>query len=228
MTDREEILRRYKEIKDRLMRASGAWGGVEILPVTKTVAPQRIAALSDAGVTRVGENRVQEAMEKLDALQDAFDIHIIGRLQTNKAKYAARFAFCVQSLDRIELAEALQKALEKEKRTLEAFVQVNIGRDENKAGIDREEAAAFLSRLRAYDHIRITGLMTVAPIVQAPEDARVYFKDMRNLFDEMKEKNGGEELKHLSMGMSSDCLIAAEEGATMVRVGSYLFGPRVY
>lgn len=228
MTDREEILLRYHEISKRLTEASGQWGGVEILPVTKTVEAERFLCLKEAGVKTIGENRVQEAMEKLEKLNGAFDIHIIGRMQTNKCKYAARFAACVQSLDRIELAKELQKALAKEKRRMEAYVEVNIGKDPDKAGIFREEVSGFLKELRAFDAISITGLMTVAPIVENAEDARVYFKDMRRLFDDMKNMPGGEKLVHLSMGMSKDCLIAAQEGATVVRVGSGLFGPRVY
>lgn len=228
MTDREEILSRYLDIQKRLNEASGAWGGVEILPVTKTVPPERILCLKDAGVQRIGENRVQEAMDKLDALGEHFDFHIIGRVQTNKCKYLTRFAACIQSLDRLELARELQKALTREKRTIEAYVEVNIGSDPNKAGISKEEAPAFLRELRAFENIRVTGLMTIAPITEEAEGARVYFREMRRLFDDMKNAPGGEGLVHLSMGMSKDCLIAAQEGATEVRVGSYLFGQREY
>lgn len=228
MTVKEEILRRYREIHQSVQSASGAWGGCEVMPVTKTVEAERILCLKDASVLRIGENRVQEAMEKLDALSGAFDIHIIGRMQTNKAKYAARFAACVQSLDRIELAEALQKALLKENRTLEAYVEINIGKDPAKAGVFEEDAHAFLKELRAYENLQITGLMTVAPIVENAQDARGYFRRMRRLFDELKYMPGGEKLQNLSMGMSKDCLVAAQEGATIVRVGSAVFGARNY
>ena len=228
MSDREEILNRYFALEKQLCAASGAFGGCAILPVTKMVEAERILYLKDAGVKKIGENRVQEAMEKLDALSDTFEIQIIGRLQTNKCKYAARFATCVQSLDRIELAETLQKALLKEKRTIEAYIEVNIGRDPAKAGIFKEDVPAFLKALRVYENLSVTGLMTVAPIVENPEDARGYFRDMRLLFDEMKSAPGGENIRNLSMGMSKDCIVAAEEGATVVRVGSSLFGARVY
>lgn len=228
MSIREDILSRYQALYESVQAASGAWGGCEVMPVTKTVECERILYLKDAGVKRIGENRVQEAMEKLNALSDAFEFHIIGRMQTNKAKYAARFASCVQSLDRIELAEALQKALLKENRTLEAYIEINIGKDPAKAGIFREDAHAFIKELRAYENLKITGLMTVAPIVEKPEDARGYFREMRLLFDEMRHAPGGENLKNLSMGMSKDCLVAAEEGATVVRVGSAIFGARTY
>ena len=228
MTDREAILNRYLTLEKKIQSASGAFGGCRILPVTKTVEAERILSLKEAGVTAIGENRVQEAMEKLESLNGAFEIHIIGRMQTNKCKYAARFAACVQSLDRIELAEALQKALSKEKRSIETYIEVNIGKDPNKAGVFKEDVPAFLKALRAYENLSVTGLMTVAPIVENPEDARGYFREMRILFDEMKSAPGGEKLKHLSMGMSKDCIIAAQEGATVVRVGSTIFGPRAY
>lgn len=228
MTVKEEIMNRYRAIYQSVQAASGAWGGCEVMPVTKTVEASRILCLAGAGIRAIGENRVQEAMEKLEALDGAFGVHIIGRMQTNKAKYVAKFASCVQSLDRIELAEALQKALAKENRTMEAYIEINIGKDPAKAGVFREEANAFLKALRAYENLRITGLMTVAPIVEKAEDARGYFRQMRLLFDEMKHAPGGENIVNLSMGMSKDCLVAAEEGATIVRVGSAIFGARNY
>ncbi len=228
MTDREQILNRYRELEKRIREASGCFGGCKILPVTKTIDTERILYLKEAGVRTIGENRVQEAMEKLDALKDAFEFHIIGRMQTNKCKYAAKFATCIQSLDRLELAEALQKALLKENKTIEVYIEVNIGRDPNKAGIFKEDVPEFLKALRVYENLSVTGLMTVAPIVENAEDARGYFKDMRVLFDEMQSAPGGEKIRHLSMGMSKDCIVAAQEGATVVRVGSTIFGPRVY
>ncbi len=228
MTDREQILNRYLALEKKIQEASGCFGGCKILPVTKTIDTERILYLKEAGVRTIGENRVQEAMEKLDALKDAFEFHIIGRMQTNKCKYAVRFATCIQSLDRLELAEALQRALLKENKTIEAYVEVNIGKDPNKAGIFKEDVPEFLKALRAYENLSVTGLMTVAPIVENAEDARGYFRDMRILFDEMKSAPGGEKIRHLSMGMSKDCIVAAQEGATVVRVGSTIFGPRVY
>ena len=166
MTDREAILNRYLELEKKIQAASGAFGGCKVLPVTKTVDCEHILYLKEAGVKAIGENRVQEAMEKLDALKDSFEFHIIGRMQTNKCKYAARFAACIQSLDRIELAEALQRALLKEKRVIETYVEVNIGRDPSKAGIFKEDVPEFLKALRVYENLSVTGLMTVAPIVE--------------------------------------------------------------
>ncbi|MBQ3078779.1 MAG: YggS family pyridoxal phosphate-dependent enzyme [Clostridia bacterium] len=226
MRDKEEILFRYKGLHDTLNDMSGKWGGVKILPVTKTVDAERILYLKEAGVEQIGENRVQEAMEKLDALNGAFDIHIIGRMQTNKAKYASRFASVIQSIDRIELCEALERALDKAGRTMKALIEVNIGNDPNKAGISEEETSDFVRKMKAYPHLIVKGLMTVAPIVQDAEEVRPYFQRMRRLFDGIRQESGGENMDTLSMGMSNDCFIAAQEGATIVRIGSAIFGRR--
>lgn len=226
MTDREEILARFGSLKKKLNEASGKWGGVKILPVTKTVSAERIQYLREAGVQEIGENRVQEAMEKHAALKEDFSFRIIGRMQTNKAKYVAGFAKSVDSLDRIELAEALEKAMAKADRQLEVLIEVNIGNDPAKGGIRPEDTMAFLKNLKAYEHLSVRGLMTVAPIVSEPEEARVYFRNMRRLFEEARQHDGNIDV--LSMGMSKDCFVAAEEGATVVRVGSGIFGARVY
>lgn len=227
MTDAETILGNYETLRRRLDLASGRAGVPELMPVTKTVAPERIACLRQVGVRAIGENRVNEALEKRAALGDDFDIHIIGRLQTNKAAQAARLAQMVQSLDRLPLAEALETALTRTGRQLDALVQVNIGRDPAKAGIFAEDAEAFLARLQAYPHLRVRGLMTVAPLTETPEGARPYFRALKALFERLKrDPRFAGQMEILSMGMSADCEIAAQEGATLVRVGAALFGKR--
>lgn len=213
---------RYRALRARLNACSPLAQGVRILPVTKTVEAARILPLRDEGVTEIGENRVQEALEKLPALGDAFGIRIIGRLQTNKARYVARFARAVESLDRIELAEALQRALDRESRVLDVLIEVNAGNDPAKAGVSPEAVGAFLRALSAYDRLRVRGLMTVAPIAPDPEAVRPCFRRMRRLFEDL----GAGEWDTLSMGMSADCEVAAEEGATQVRAGSAIFGKR--
>lgn len=227
MTDAEEILSRYRMLCRTLCEHSPLSEGVSVLPVTKTVSAERIACLKDAGVTLIGENRVQEAMEKREALKNAFDIHIIGRTQTNKAKYVLRFAKMVQSLDRRELAEALSREAVRAGRTLDVLIEVNIGRDPAKAGIMEEDAPDFVRECEKTDGLNVQGLMTVVPIVSDPEDARPYFRKMRALYERLRDERP-ENMRILSMGMSHDCLIAAQEGATMVRVGSGIFGQRVY
>ena len=219
MTD--EALK-YLALQKRLNARSPLKEGVRVLPVTKTVAPARILPLKDAGAAEIGENRVQEALEKLPLLKDAFGIRIIGRLQTNKARYVARFASAVESLDRIELADALQRALDREDRVLDVLIEVNAGNDPAKAGVAPEELKEFLRAVSAYDRLRVRGLMTVAPIAPDPEMVRPCFRRMRRLFEDF----GAGEWDTLSMGMSADCDVAAEEGATQVRAGSAIFGKR--
>lgn len=219
MTDE---VRKYLALRERLNARSPLKEGVRVLPVTKTVEPARILPLKDAGVAEIGENRVQEALEKLPALGNAFGIRVIGRLQTNKARYVARFASAVESLDRIELADALQRALDKENRALDVLIEVNAGNDPAKAGVAPEEVREFLRAVSAYDRLRVRGLMTVAPIAPDPELVRPCFRQMRRLFEDV----GAGEWDTLSMGMSADCDVAAEEGATQVRAGSAIFGKR--
>lgn len=217
----EEVLK-YLALQKRLNARSPLKEGVRVLPVTKTVEPTRILPLKDAGAAEIGENRVQEALEKLPLLEGAFGIRIIGRLQTNKARYVARIASAVESLDRIELADALQRALDRENRALDVLIEVNAGNDPAKAGVAPEELKQFLRVASAYDRLRVRGLMTVAPIAPDPELVRPCFRRMRRLFEDF----GAGEWDTLSMGMSADCDVAAEEGATQVRAGSAIFGKR--
>lgn len=217
----EEVLK-YLALQKRLNARSPLKKGVRVLPVTKTVEPARILPLKDAGAAEIGENRVQEALEKLPLLEGAFGIRIIGRLQTNKARYVARIASAVESLDRIELANALQRALDRENRALDVLIEVNAGNDPAKAGVAPEELKQFLRAASAYDRLRVRGLMTVAPIADDPELVRPCFRRMRRLFEDF----GAGEWDTLSMGMSADCDVAAEEGATQVRAGSAIFGKR--
>lgn len=217
----EEVLK-YLALQKRLNARSPLKEGVRVLPVTKTVEPARILPLKDAGAAEIGENRVQEALEKLPLLEGAFGIRIIGRLQTNKARYVARIASAVESLDRIELADALQRALDRENRALDVLIEVNAGNDPAKAGVAPEELKQFLRAASAYDRLRVRGLMTVAPIADDPELVRPCFRRMRRLFEDF----GAGEWDTLSMGMSADCDVAAEEGATQVRAGSAIFGKR--
>ena len=217
-----EEVRKYLALQKRLNARSPLKEGVRVLPVTKTVEPARILPLKDAGAAEIGENRVQEALEKLPLLKCAFGIRIIGRLQTNKARYVARIASAVESLDRIELADALQRALDRENRALDVLIEVNAGNDPAKAGVAPEELKQFLRAASAYDRLRVRGLMTVAPIAPDPELVRPCFRRMRRLFEDF----GAGEWDTLSMGMSADCDVAAEEGATQVRAGSAIFGKR--
>lgn len=220
----DDTIKRYLSLKAQLDEASGAYGGVEICAVTKTVPPERVNYLYDAGVRALGENRVQEALGKLEALDKRFRIHIIGRLQTNKARYVCQFASMVQSLDRLELARALNERMLKTGGRMDVLLQVNIAREDTKAGVYEEDLVEFAKKCAMFEALNVRGLMAVMPLTQDPEQLRPYFKAMRAWFERLRDDYVMYDT--LSMGMSGDCVIAAQEGATLVRVGSALFGAR--
>ncbi len=198
-----------------------------LLPVTKTQSPERIAALRGVGISQVGENRVQEILEKYPAISSDFSIHLIGRLQTNKIKYIIDRVCMVQSLDRAELAQALDKRAQAAGRKIPALIEVNIGGEAQKGGLAEEETEAFARYCAKLPGISIRGLMTVMPLADDPETLRPLFRRMRMLFDGLREAAiDGVHMETLSMGMSGDWRIAAQEGATMLRLGSAIFGKR--
>lgn len=227
MDQAQELIGRYKRLKARLDEASGVYGGVEICAVTKTVSPERVNCLYDAGVRILGENKVQEALGKLDALDKRFGIHIIGRLQTNKVRFVCQFAQMVESVDRIELARALNERMLKLGGRLDVLVQANIAREASKAGVLEEDLHAFYGECVRLEGLNVRGLMAVMPLAPDPEELRPYFRRMRVWFERLRDEAvRGVIPDTLSMGMSGDCVAAAREGATLVRVGSALFGAR--
>jgi pyridoxal phosphate enzyme (YggS family) len=200
---------------------------VTVLPVSKTFGADVIRAALALGLHRFGENKVQEIRDKAAALAgEAIDWVVIGHLQTNKAKDVARLASEVQSLDRLELAEALQRRLETENRNLDVLVQVKTAREETKQGLPAEELPAFLQRLRTFPNLRVKGLMTLATLSEDADEVRACFRQLRELRDQCVAQ--GHELPRLSMGMSGDFPLAIAEGATEVRIGTAIFGSRSY
>ena len=198
---------------------------VTVLPVSKTFGADVIRAAMSMGLRRFGENKVQEIKEKAEALgDDAIEWVVIGHLQTNKAKDVARLASEVQSLDRLELADALHRRLESIGRRLSVLVQVKTAKEESKYGLPGAELPTFLDRLRAYPTLRVRGLMTMATLSEDPEEVRACFRQLRELRDQCEAK--GHVLPRLSMGMSGDFPLAIAEGATEVRVGTAVFGKR--
>ena len=225
--NREELLLNIRDWRERIGNASARWGGAEICAVSKTVDPGTINMAWEGGIRTLGENRVQELMGKYDALNPAFDIHLIGRLQTNKVRFIVDKVAMVQSLDRDALALELSRRAEACGRALPVLVQVNIGREAQKAGVDEAELTPFVRRCGALPGLRVQGLMAIMPIADDPEAVRPLFRRMRVLFERLRDADiPGVEMRTLSMGMSDDCLVAAEEGATMVRLGRALFGAR--
>ncbi len=200
---------------------------VTILPVSKTFGPELIRAAVALGLHRFGENKAQEVREKSPVLADCgIDWVMIGHLQTNKAKDVARLASEVQSLDRLELAEALHRRLQHEGRTLDVLVQVKTSDEPSKYGLPPDQLPAFLDTLRGFDTLLVRGLMTLAVQSDEAEQVRRCFRDLRELRDQAAAR--GHELPRLSMGMSGDFALAIAEGATEVRIGSAIFGARSY
>ena len=200
-----------------------------LLPVTKTRSAADILALQAAGVTQIGENRVQEIMQKYPALSGNFDIHLIGRLQTNKIKYIIERVCMVQSLDSLRLAQALDARAQAAGVRVPVLAEVNIGGEAQKTGISPEEAESFVRYVSRLPGLHVRGLMTVMPNAADPETIRPLFRAMRSLYERLRSQAiDGVQIEELSMGMSGDFRIAAEEGATMVRIGSAIFGERVY
>jgi PLP dependent protein len=200
-------------------RAGRAPSEVLLIGVSKTVDLDRIRAAIAAGVPALGENRVQEAKDKVEALGRPVPWHLIGSLQTNKARDAVRLFDCIHSVDRLDLAREIDRRAQAVGRPIEGLLQVNLGDEPQKGGVAEDEAERLRDACAALSHLRIVGLMAIPPHTEEAEGARPYFKRLRALRDAVG-------LPHLSMGMSADYAIAIEEGATMVRVGTSLFGPR--
>lgn len=202
---------------------------VRLLPVSKTIDEAHLRLAYQAGCHELGENKVQEAQRKAEALADLTDLRwsVVGHLQTNKAKQVARFASEFQALDSLRVAKALERRLEAEDRTLEVLVQVNTSGEASKFGLAPDDVAAFVQELPAFSRLRVKGLMTLAIFSQNPARVRPCFVTLRQLRDRLREQlPNGIEMDALSMGMSGDFELAIEEGATIVRVGQAIFGPR--
>lgn len=208
-------------------KAGRAAGSVRLLPVTKTVPVERLRLAIAAGVHWLGENKVQEAWAKSQALADLPQLKysVIGHLQTNKAKYVARFADEFQALDNLRQAQALERRLEIEDRTLEVFIQVNTSSEESKFGLEPGQAPEFLRQLQGFERLQVKGLMTLAVFSPQQELVRACFRKLVAVREELRQLNLGS-MEELSMGMSGDFELAIAEGATVVRVGQGLFGAR--
>lgn len=225
---------RIARIKARMAQACARAGRspeeVTLLPVSKTFDDQAIRRAVSLGYKRFGENRTQEIGQKAPLLADC-DIQwvVIGQLQTNKAKEVARLAHELQSLDRMELAEALDRRLQLEGRSIDVLVQVKTSPEETKAGLDPVELVPFLKKLSGFQTLRVRGLMTMAILSEDQAAVRRCFAQLRQLREQAKQEAiAGIELDRLSMGMSGDFELAIEEGSTEIRVGSAIFGARDY
>ncbi len=221
----ELLAENYRKVKTELESAARKAGRspdeIKLIAVTKSASLEDIKQAAGLGITEFGANRVQEEADKVKSLGDV-NWHFIGHLQRNKVKYVMPVYSTVQSLDRLSLARELQRCAEKFEREITVLVQVNISGEESKFGLRPEEVGPFLDQAAAFDRLKIKGLMAMAPFVDDPEEARCYFRRLRELRDECAAP--GLELPELSMGMTNDYTVAVEEGATMVRIGGALFG----
>ncbi|MCY1203495.1 Pyridoxal phosphate homeostasis protein [compost metagenome] len=220
-----------QRIADACARAGRPPGSVTLLPVSKTFGIEAIREAMALGLTRFGENKTQEIRQKAAALAgQGLQWVLIGHLQTNKARDAARDAAEVQSLDRVELAEALHRRLVGEGRSLDVLVQVKTSSEPSKYGMAPADVPAFLRRIAAdFPTLRVQGLMTLAVNSPDPGEVRACFRALRELRDRLRQENvPGVSLDRLSMGMSGDFELAIEEGSTEVRIGTAVFGARSY
>ncbi|KLJ02040.1 YggS family pyridoxal phosphate-dependent enzyme [Luteimonas sp. FCS-9] len=224
---------RLDAVRTRIADACRAAGRdpsqVRLLPVSKTVDEARLRLAHAIGLRELGENKVQEALGKAEAMADLADLRwvLIGHLQTNKAKYVARFASEFQALDSLRVAEALDRQLQAKGRALDVLVQVNTSAEPSKFGLAPEEVAGFVRQLGAFSSLRVRGLMTLALFSPDPALVRPCFVRLRTLRDRLRqEAPAGVAMDELSMGMSGDFALAIAEGATTVRVGTAIFGDR--
>ena len=226
-----EVGQRVEAIRERLHRAAfERWGRVpQIIAVSKTVPPQDVNPVHDAGIIRLGENRVQEILEKYPYLNADFQIDLIGRLQSNKVKYIIDKVSMIQSVDRMSLAQEIDRRAQQHYLKMPVLIQVNIGNEPQKGGVDTEDVMTFARSLSALPGLEVRGLMAVMPDLEDDQALRPYFVRMRTLFDQLREEAiAGTRIEELSMGMSGDYELAAQEGATVVRIGSAIFGARQY
>lgn len=222
-----QITRNLEEVRKRLEAAARRAGrdpaGVKLVAVSKTVDVGRIREAADAGQKIFGENYLQEARAKIAALGEAPSWHFIGHLQSNKAKAAVGLFELIHGVDRLKLAQALDAAAAQMGKVQEILLQVNLAGEESKSGASPEAAPALLREIARLPHLRVLGLMTMPPFL-APEAVRPYFRALKELRDRLQLDQGP--LPELSMGMSGDFEVAVEEGATLVRVGTAIFGER--
>ncbi len=202
---------------------------VKLIAVSKTKPVEMIREIYEEGIRDFGENHPQEIRDKVPAMPQDINWHMIGHLQTNKIKYIIERTCMVHSVDSIHLAEELSKAAVNHGRVMPVLIEVNMAGEETKNGISPSEALDFITRASAFPGINIQGLMTIAPNTENAEENRPVFREMKKLFIDIKDKNiDNVNMKHLSMGMTGDFEVAIEEGATMIRVGTAIFGARNY
>lgn len=227
----ENLKTRVDSIRTRIAKAARACGrnpaSVRLVAVIKSVPILLVREALEAGVTILGENYVQEARAKISELSDyPISWHFIGHLQSNKAKYAVRLFDLIHSVDTHKLAGALNKQAKKIKKIQDILVQVNISAEATKSGVSIQDTQKLLEDLRDFDHLAVKGLMTMPPFFDDPEKARPFFAALREIRNSLGQRLPHVTLNELSMGMTGDFEVAIAEGATLVRIGTAIFGER--
>ena len=227
---REAMLENVARIRRELEEASGGrYPAPRLMAVTKTHTPEEILPLREAGITEIGENRVQELKGKLPALAGAFRIHLIGRLQRNKVRQIITDVSMIQSVDSVPLAEEISLRAVNAGVRMDVLAEISIAGEAQKGGVPFDETERFIRQVAPMEGLRVKGLMAVMPLTDDEAYLDGLFARMRELFERMREAAvPGTEIEELSMGMSGDYRLAARHGATVVRVGSAIFGPREY
>ena len=202
---------------------------VTLIAVSKTKPVELIRDAIDYGMKDFGENKVQEMCDKMEIISEKLNWHMIGHLQRNKVKYIVDKAYLIHSVDSLRLAEQINSEAEKKNVICNILIEVNIAGEESKFGVAKDEVKPLLEAIKNLKHVHVKGLMTIAPFVDDAEDNRKYFREMHKLFIDMRQENTDNvSMEVLSMGMTGDYQVAIEEGATMVRVGTGIFGARNY
>lgn len=228
-----EIDDNYKRIRERIAEAAIKSGRKEdeirFMAVTKTVPPAMICHAISLGIDLIGENKVQELLSKEEDLPPNVEKHIIGHLQTNKVTKAISAASMIQSVDSLHLAEQIDKASQRLGKVTPVLLEINIGSEESKSGFPLDGFIENIYNISLYKNLKVCGLMTIPPVCETPDEARKFFSATRKLFVDIGAENiDNIDMQILSMGMSADYYEAILEGATLVRVGSALFGNRRY
>lgn len=230
MTIKDNLMKTIEEIEDA-RRHSLTGEKVQLIAVSKMHSTDEIREAIDAGVTDIGENKVQELSKKIDDLKDSVNYHMIGNLQSNKVKYIYDKVELIHSLDRKSLLKEINKRAKADNIVVNCLVEVNIAQEEAKGGVSFDKSQEFIEKCLDYDNIKVMGLMTVAPNTDDEKFLRECFRKMYKLKENVTSQNYDKnkiEMKYLSMGMSQDFKIAIEEGSNMVRIGTNIFGKRNY
>ena len=227
----ESVEENIKHIWFRIEKAAEKIGknneDMKLVAVTKTVETEKIKEAINCGIQIIGENRVQEAESKFDQITEKVEKHLVGHLQTNKAKKAVELFDFIQSVDSQRIAQEISRRASQMGKVMKVLVEINTSGEETKFGIDPLQAISLIKSTSNLEGIKIRGLMTIGLFSDNPEDTRPCFKKLKAIFDQMKSENiPNVEMKYLSMGMTSDFEVAIQEGSNMVRIGTGIFGPR--